>query len=464
MSQSDSEIHFSPIDFHQDCSICNQRLGFSLPKGLVSDLMSGNVAIFAGAGVSTENRQVLKSTFYEDICFDIDKKPGEVSFPEAMEIFAKRHNGKIELVQELKRRFDGINNFSESVASATRFHRSLATFYPIDTIVTTNWDAYFEEYCGATPFVTSEDIAMWASVPGRKVLKIHGSINNLGSIVLTTSDYEKCSERLDTGILGSILKTILATKTIIFIGYSLRDSDFLNILESVRSDLKEFNRSMYLVTPETIPDRAFPTDIQHIKTDGIHFMDCIKERAKLDLKGHFLPDVVYDVIQMYKNVLELEHQALHDKFSSKDYPQTIICASYQDGLSHGFDFILRKRSSGYVSHSCNLIPVLRSYEHEHKKRFLKAKRYEDVAYVQGYINAFMPLLMFDDDSDLNIDNFPFCFAISSPYELCTFEDYANVIDEIPNWHKGAQKRAERAVKVHLKDSSEGIVFHHPPWI
>ena len=31
----------------------------------------------------------------------------------------------------------------------------------IENIITTNWDDFFERECGATPYVSPEDFALW---------------------------------------------------------------------------------------------------------------------------------------------------------------------------------------------------------------------------------------------------------------------------------------------------------------
>lgn len=92
----------------------------------------------------------------------------------------------------------------------------LGTLFPIDEIVTTNWDTYFEELCFATPIVEPHDYAYW-NLPGRKVFKIHGSTNNVGSLVATEQDYAECYERLRTGLVGASLKHMLATKVLVFL-------------------------------------------------------------------------------------------------------------------------------------------------------------------------------------------------------------------------------------------------------
>lgn len=42
-----------------------------------------------------------------------------------------------------------------------------------------------------SPIVDDKDISLWNTF-SKRVFKVHGSINNIGSIVATTSDYEEC--------------------------------------------------------------------------------------------------------------------------------------------------------------------------------------------------------------------------------------------------------------------------------
>ncbi|SPE28834.1 conserved hypothetical protein [Acidobacteriia bacterium SbA2] len=196
-----------------------------MPGDLLTDFLQGKVSIIAGAGISTESKAVLKETFYEDVADELNLRESSLAFPELMEKYCGQPNGRFKLLKKIRERFEHIDSFPELNWSATSFHRELGTFFPIRNIVTTNWDNYFEEHCKATPFITDPDLAFWDAAD-RRVLKLHGSITNLGSVVATTLDYEQCQKRLDTGILGAVLKTILATQTIVFVGYCFLISIF----------------------------------------------------------------------------------------------------------------------------------------------------------------------------------------------------------------------------------------------
>jgi hypothetical protein len=49
------------------CAICCNEKDFDFPEHLLDKIASGDVVIFAGAGISTENRSYCQSTLYEQI-------------------------------------------------------------------------------------------------------------------------------------------------------------------------------------------------------------------------------------------------------------------------------------------------------------------------------------------------------------------------------------------------------------
>jgi NAD-dependent SIR2 family protein deacetylase len=169
------------MKIHNSCDFCQNRHVFELDKDLFDAFLGGNVAIFAGAGISTESKMVLNYSFYDEISNELNNNSG-LSFPELMQEYCKtKTNGRYNLIQKIKKRFDHIHSFPELETRASEFHKALSTLFFQKTIITTNWDTYFEDFCSAVPFVTDKDLAFWESSE-RKVLKIHGSINNLEEI------------------------------------------------------------------------------------------------------------------------------------------------------------------------------------------------------------------------------------------------------------------------------------------
>lgn len=325
------------------CAICKNNKPFDFPQEIIEATLNGELALFCGAGISTEGKNVLPFSFYSTIKEELGVEDDTISFCSLMQHYCNLPNGRKKLLKEIRRRFNYIHSFPELERQATAFHRELAQIYPIRTIVTTNWDTYFEDCCGAIPITIPEDFAFWDDSL-RCVLKIHGSIQNLSSIIATSEDYKKRFTELQNGIVGAILKSILATKTVVFIGFSFGDEDFAQIINYLRDEMGDFFPHIYIVTlDETLKDRLAYKNSTSIVTSGTFFLHQLK-LALID-KGVIKNCSVYPLIATALDAME----KLHDKVSKIDllkYPCAVYTLSYQDGVIHAFERFLQNYNTG----------------------------------------------------------------------------------------------------------------------
>jgi hypothetical protein len=438
------------------CEICKRNKDFVLPSQLIDAVKKRNLVVFAGGGISTEDRVVMRTTFYEGIANEISlTKTDGLDFPSLMSKFCDQPNGRQQLLTRIIERLAYIDSFPELYLGATAFHRELSTIFQIENTVTTNWDDYFEKECRATPYVSPEDFALW-ELPGRKVFKIHGSVNNVGSIVATTEDYANCYERLGTGLIGSVLKTLLATKTVVYIGYSFQDTDFVRIHELLTSEMKGMRPHSYLVTlDESAIKRFQKTDITPIITAGKHFLVRLKEH--LVAQEEMLSDTVFKGIsEAYDGLI-----ASHGFVSSIDlrkYPTAILTLTYQDGLMHAFSRILARRSSGEYSNAHRLGHRLQSYEAIRKQKVRK-KAYEEVAYVDGYLDGLF-FLVADRSARRGL---PVFYMFGAEEHPSTKDEYLRILKKAESIHRGAYRSCRRIIQnTDLK--VPGVVIHHPPFL
>ena len=370
------------------CERCRIRIPFEFPQRLVDEALAGRVVIFAGAGISTESPLVFPSTLYHEIGKELGLDSTEaVAFPAVMERFETRE-GRPELVQRIRKRLDYVDSFPRLRWAATEFHRELATLFPINEIVTTNWDTYFEDECGATPIVTADDYGFW-SLPGRKVFKIHGSINNVGSLIATNADYDECYKALQSGVMGGSLKHLLATKTIVFLGYSFRDEDFNRLYRLLRKELGRMVPRSYIVTLDSGFDASAYDGASLIQTSGAYFVERFKEG--LAQTHHFVPDERFDAVDDLLDDVEHAHHELFEQFPLRRFPLALYVAMYQDGLGDSLQRIVARRKTGEYSHACDVKTKMNSYD-ELRKRLLRRRKYHDVAYAEGYLNGLLFLI------------------------------------------------------------------------
>lgn len=123
----------------------------------------------------------------------------------------------------------------------TPSHEALIALDP-PLIFTTNFDELIEDaYLGAGLRVDvsaeeAEFISNRSTKPDRHLVKLHGTIGRLGSIVLTRTDY--AASRRSRREMFAMLRGELAQASFLFVGFSLSDPNFNILLDDVRDALR----------------------------------------------------------------------------------------------------------------------------------------------------------------------------------------------------------------------------------
>ncbi|HDD6904891.1 TPA: SIR2 family protein, partial [Staphylococcus aureus] len=101
------------------------------------------------------------------------------------------------------------------------------------SIITTNYDNLLEEIFPDYEVINGQQIIKEKKATDiGHILKIHGSIDNPSSLVISKKDYEEFNSKQI--YLIAKLFTYFVEHPIIFIGYSLNDSNIKSILGNVK--------------------------------------------------------------------------------------------------------------------------------------------------------------------------------------------------------------------------------------
>lgn len=358
-----------------ECAICKDNKPFNLPQEIIDAAVNNELVLFCGAGISTESKAVLPFSFYTSVKEELQIEDENLSFCALMQQYCDCPNGRKKLLRKIRKRFNYIHSFPELERQATAFHHELAPISPIKTIITTNWDTYFEDCCGAIPITIPEDFAFWDE-NSRCVLKIHGSIQNLSSIIATSDDYKKRFSELQNGIVGATLKTILATKTIVFIGFSFGDEDFTQIINYLRIEMGDIFPHIYIVTlDETLKERLVYKNSTSIVTSGTFFLHQLK--LALINMGVIKNHSVYPLIVTALDIMEEFHEKV-SKIDLLKYPCTIYTLSYQDGVIHAFERFLQNYETGEYNQPDRLGRIVGKYE-RWTENYFAAENYWDAS-------------------------------------------------------------------------------------
>lgn len=108
----------------------------------------------------------------------------------------------------------------------------------IDLVVTTNYDNLMEEIFPDYKVYSSQDELLVSETAGvAEIYKIHGSLSDPNSLVLTETDYKDFNSRNE--YLAAKLLTLFAEHPIIFIGYGMGDPDIGEIMQSLQRCLTD---------------------------------------------------------------------------------------------------------------------------------------------------------------------------------------------------------------------------------
>jgi hypothetical protein len=317
----------------------------TLVSRLYDEIIEEGCVAFVGAGCTTERRYSRSEpSFYEEIRrkAGLSSDGDPLSFPELMEYFCKnldggRHN---RLIREAVARIERFAVTGEDNRYASMFGNELAEIPYFSRYVTTNWDPFLERSLEVMiPIVEDRDIAFWDDRK-RQVLKVHGCITRPYSLVATLSDYEACLKR--NPLIFNKLKDLMATKTFLFVGYSLRDSDFQQVWDGIVKSLGRFTKLAYAIDPSASPDSVShwqQRGIQLFKTSDLLFVRTLRKRLE---KEDLVP------AERFLNFLHRERRrivSIHVRLS-QDSSGGLASAMYQDGLLHGLERVLTATALG----------------------------------------------------------------------------------------------------------------------
>ena len=226
------------------------RVGYVTWNGLLEELEG----LANECGEDLDQRHRGDSSKYlayaEDIKSHISNKTGSLN---------RYHNLLYELFKSKSPSFDD-------------FHRMLVSL-PFRGILTTNYDTVLEAalndkdptlghdnalVIGSGPAIRVHEFLMAMNNDKRitrRIAHLHGKFDISESIILSIEDYYQAyGLRLPTGQIQSdtewtlhrkLLWAVLATRRVVFVGFSMEDPYFDNMLETVSNDLWGWNKSIH---------------------------------------------------------------------------------------------------------------------------------------------------------------------------------------------------------------------------
>ncbi|MNZ37967.1 hypothetical protein D3C78_554280 [compost metagenome] len=215
-----------------------------LVDNLSKELTEGNLAIFAGAGLSraagfVDWKSLLKP-IAEELELDVEKEWDLVTLAQYHANANATNRSKLNQLL--------VTEFSANV-EPTENHDILARL-PIQTYWTTNYDRLIENALQSSGKVadvkyTKKQLATTRPKRDAVVYKMHGDVEHASEAVLIRDDYERYHLEMQPFITA--LSGDLIAKTFLFLGFSFTDPNLEYILSRVRIQFAKDQRQHYCI-------------------------------------------------------------------------------------------------------------------------------------------------------------------------------------------------------------------------
>jgi hypothetical protein len=141
-----------------------------------------------------------------------------------------------------------------------------------DIVCTTNFDFLLEQgysliskYC--RPILDEDQLSIANLSDSITLLKIHGDLHHPNKLIITEEDYDSFLTK--NPMLATFLANLLITRTPLFIGYSLDDTDFRQIWQVIKDRLGKLRRQAYVLKIDVSPHEKARYERRGVKVINI---------------------------------------------------------------------------------------------------------------------------------------------------------------------------------------------------
>jgi len=206
-----------------------------LLKEFPESLAEETAAIFVGAGVSMGAGYPSWKDLLRDIGEELGVSSADVSDLAALaQWHIRRSSGATKIRQVIRKEIGVEHAVPDTLDIIARF--------PVRHIWTTNYDRLIERAFSALgrpldPISAAADLALKPRAGAARLYKMHGTVDRLNDLVISTDDYELF--RSKRGAFLPLLQAHLSSLSMLFVGLSFTDPNVRHVLSLIREAFTE---------------------------------------------------------------------------------------------------------------------------------------------------------------------------------------------------------------------------------
>ncbi|MCR8967830.1 SIR2 family protein [Streptococcus zalophi] len=215
-------------------------------RQLIKAINEDSLIMFVGAGVSKNSDLPTWGELIEAFRFELnisDNHPDSQDYTRIAQYYYDKFGQNL-YMKKIEEVFS-----SKSSPSPNDLHKLIEKIAP-KHIITTNYDSLLEEQFenGFLKYsVVAEDKDIPYSKSEKYLIKMHGDFRKK-NIVLKEDDY--LDYHLKFPMVSTLVKSLIMNHTLLFVGYSLRDSTFNSIFRLIQNSFELDAKIAFFYTPE----------------------------------------------------------------------------------------------------------------------------------------------------------------------------------------------------------------------
>lgn len=317
---------------------------------LIERIRKEEVTLFIGSGFSLKAGGPKASVLVESILSQMKEEEKSCLSGHQLDYVAGEYEqiyGRDSLLEIIEKAmdFDRMDMTDhECLPLIPHFHR----------IITTNYDTLLEDVYGPNNCYVVRNTKDCVNLPPDKtqIFKIHGDFVERDNIIITKDDYTEFFTYKRNPLLWDLIQTELLTKDILFIGYSLEDSNVFEIIKKLKRETNGKTRKFYLIAPgikEYKINRLAQANVKYYDTVASDIFDviieCLNKNIKRDYQRKWISTATFSsycrIHKLFPVVSEKGNENIVERFDAPKGKDVKIHFSTKD--KNLFDAIINRK-------------------------------------------------------------------------------------------------------------------------